>query len=132
MSKLIDLTDQKFGRLKVLAKDLERKTNNGSYWLCECECGKIKSIKSSSLRRGEIQSCGCLRNERQKEAKHRISENNMINQRFGYLTVKYKSNRDNKNGSLYWWCECDCGKMIEVKGSHLTDTSINRDGRAHV
>ena len=38
------------------------KTNNGSYWLCECECGNVKSIKSSSLRRGEIQSCGCFRN----------------------------------------------------------------------
>lgn len=54
MSKLIDLTNQKFGKLTVLHKDDERKTNNGSYWICQCECGKIKSIKSSSLRRGDI------------------------------------------------------------------------------
>lgn len=31
MSKLIDLTGQKFGRLTVLKKDNERKTNSGSY-----------------------------------------------------------------------------------------------------
>ena len=34
MSKLIDLTGQKFGRLTVLHKDNERKTNSGSYWIC--------------------------------------------------------------------------------------------------
>ena len=62
MSKLIDLTGQKFGKLLVISKDITKKTNSGSYWVCKCDCGKIKSIKSSSLRRGEIQSCGCLRN----------------------------------------------------------------------
>lgn len=59
MSKLIDLTNQTFGRLTVLEKDKKRKTNSGSYWICQCECGNIKSVKSSSLRRGEITSCGC-------------------------------------------------------------------------
>lgn len=64
MSKLIDLTGNTYGRLKVLHKDNERKTKSGSYWICECECGNIKSVKSSSLRSGDIQSCGCLRNEK--------------------------------------------------------------------
>ena len=31
MSKLIDLTGQKFGRLTVLCKDTKKKTNSGSY-----------------------------------------------------------------------------------------------------
>ena len=34
MSKLIDLTGQKFGRLTVIKKDDNRKSSNGSYWLC--------------------------------------------------------------------------------------------------
>ena len=59
MSKLIDLTGQKFGRLTVIKKDTDKITNSGSYWICQCDCGNIKSIKSSSLRRGEIVSCGC-------------------------------------------------------------------------
>ena len=74
MSKLIDLTGQKFARLTVLGRDIERKTTSGSYWLCECECGKIKSIKSSALRRGEITSCGCYRSERVAEIKKLQSE----------------------------------------------------------
>lgn len=31
MSKIIDLTGQRFGRLIVLEKDESRKTNSGSY-----------------------------------------------------------------------------------------------------
>ena len=69
MSKLIDLTNNKYGRLTVLYKDTSRKTNSGSYWICQCDCGKIKSIKSSSLRRGEVESCGCLRNEKTAQIK---------------------------------------------------------------
>lgn len=34
MSKLIDLTGQKFGRLTVIKKDDNRKSSTGSYWLC--------------------------------------------------------------------------------------------------
>jgi hypothetical protein len=34
MSKLIDLTGQRFGRLIVLNKDNERITKSGSYWIC--------------------------------------------------------------------------------------------------
>lgn len=69
MSKCIDLTGNKYGRLTVLHKDNERKSNSGSYWICKCDCGNTKSIKSSSLRRGEIQSCGCLRNEKVAQSK---------------------------------------------------------------
>ena len=105
MSKLIDLTGQKFGRLTVLHKDNERKTNNGSYWICQCECGKIKSIKSSSLRRGEIQSCGCYRTEqvmKTKEARGLID--NLVGQRFGLLTVLSKDPKRGAGGAVKWIC----------------------------
>lgn len=119
MSKYIDLKDQIFGKLKVLEKDNLRKTNSGSYWICKCECGNIKSIKSSSLRRREIQSCGCLRNQRIAEAKKLKSESEMLNKKFGKLTVKSRSERKGKDGELYWICECDCGEIIEVLGHSL-------------
>ena len=44
-------------------------SNGKIYWKCQCDCGKIKSIKSSSLRRGEITSCGCYRTEQQIKSK---------------------------------------------------------------
>ena len=125
MSKLIDLTGQKFGRLTVLKKDDQKKTSSSSYWICQCECGKIKSIKSSSLRRGEVQSCGCLRNERIAEVKKTISEE-LIGQKFGKLLVLKRSERKGPGGELYWICQCDCGKIIEVRGQSLKRTDGNQ------
>jgi len=127
MSKLIDLTGQKFGRLTVLYKDTERKTNSGSYWICQCECGKQKSVKSSSLRRGEIVSCGCYRTEQAvaaREAKGLID--NLIGQKFGFLTVLKKDSNRDKNGAVKWICQCDCGNITSVQGGNLKRKDENR------
>lgn len=127
MSKLIDLTGQKFGRLTVLYKDTERITKSGSYWICQCECGKQKSIKSSSLRRGEITSCGCYRTERilaTKEAKGLID--NLIGQKFGFLTVLEKDPQRASGGAVKWICQCDCGNIVSVQGGALKLKNENR------
>lgn len=59
MSKLIDLTGCKFGKLTVLRRD---STINGVvYWLCRCECGKETRVPSQKLRIGATKSCGCGR-----------------------------------------------------------------------
>ena len=129
MSKLIDLTGQKFGRLTVLHKDSEKITSSGSYWVCQCECGKIKSVKSSSLRRGEIQSCGCLRNERSKIAKEQLGlVDNLVGQRFGFLTVLCKDEEETKkhSGAVYWSCQCDCGTIKSIRGQSLKRKDENR------
>ena len=124
MSKLIDLTGNKYGRLTVLHKDTERKTNSGSYWICQCDCGKIKSVKSSSLRRGEIESCGCLRNERTYEANEH-NRDHLEGQRFGKLTVIGRDETKPK-GTVYWICLCDCGNLTSVRGSNLKLKDENR------
>ena len=126
MSKLIDLKDQVFGRLRVIEKDQTKKTNSGSYWICQCECGKIKSIKSSALRRGETTSCGCYRKEQVAKIKKEQSEQEMLNQRFGKLVVKARSERKGSGGELYWICQCDCGNLIEVRGHDLRRRDENR------
>lgn len=60
-----DLTGKKFGRLTVL--DLsEKKSGRKSYWVCECECGNKKLVRSDSLKRGQVKSCGCLKDEQNK------------------------------------------------------------------
>jgi len=54
---------RRYGRLTV--------TGQGSthgQWLCSCECGQIKEINGSNLRAGRTQSCGCLRDERTRQA----------------------------------------------------------------
>lgn len=124
MSKLIDLTNNKYGRLTVIQKDTERKTQNGSYWICQCDCGKIKSVKSSSLRRGEILSCGCLRNEKTYAANEH-NRDHLEGQRFGKLTVLQRDNSKSK-GIVYWICECDCGTILSVRGQNLKRTDGNQ------
>lgn len=54
-----DLTGKKFGKLTVLCRDSGR----DGYWVCECECGKRKSIVGKSLREGNTRSCGCIQRE---------------------------------------------------------------------
>lgn len=63
MSKRIDLKNQRFGRLFV--KEIYTKqTNNGEIgWICICDCGKEKIVKTRNLRRGKTNSCGCLKSE---------------------------------------------------------------------
>lgn len=57
MSKPLDLTNQKFGKLTALYREPSR--NNKTYWFCQCECGNTKSVQTAHLRSGAIQSCGC-------------------------------------------------------------------------
>ena len=60
--KIIDLTGNKFGRLKVINSAGSAPT--GVIWLCECECGNFRKVLSGDLRRGKTVSCGCGRRGR--------------------------------------------------------------------
>lgn len=64
-TSLIDLTGQRFGRLTVLGLDEEKSTRK-TYWVCQCDCGTVKSCRSDSLKAGNIVSCGCKKREQDK------------------------------------------------------------------
>ncbi len=53
-----DLTNQVFGKLKVIKKDNCKSTH--TKWICKCECGLEKSILGTSLSAGKTKSCGCI------------------------------------------------------------------------
>jgi len=61
MSRLIDLTGQKFNRLIVLKRYY--KMAHPVYWLCRCDCGKEHVVEGNKIKSGEIKSCGCLKQE---------------------------------------------------------------------
>jgi hypothetical protein len=61
MTKLHDLTGQRFGRLVVRGRAPSRNKYGDAYWLCQCDCGGNKEASTHSLRRGKAPSCGCLR-----------------------------------------------------------------------
>lgn len=60
MSRLIDLTGKKFGKLTVI-KRAENNKNHQTMWLCKCDCGNEKIILGNNLKNNTTKSCGCLR-----------------------------------------------------------------------
>ena len=63
MNKAIDLTGKRFGRWNVIEKATGRK-HGCALWLCRCDCGNIRTIRSDHLRNGISSSCGCLCREK--------------------------------------------------------------------
>lgn len=107
----IDMIGQKIGKLTVLKRDYT-KTQQAAYWMCQCECGNIVSIRGSNLRdkNHPTQSCGCLSKNK------KIDTTSLIGQRFGRLTVL---NRDlskpiGRGNESYWNCKCDCGNQVSI------------------
>ncbi len=105
MPKRKDLTNQTFGRLKVLSYQF-----NGKY-LCQCECKNQTEVFAQNLRNHCSQSCGCLRTELL--AKRNIPKTNLINQQFGRLTVLSYHSKGK------WKCLCKCNKIINVSSTNL-------------
>lgn len=55
MPKIVDRVGQRFGKLVVL-RDVGRKFG-GVLWECQCDCGRIVNVRSSSLVCGDTKSC---------------------------------------------------------------------------
>jgi len=61
MKAVIDLKGQRFGRLIVIM--FAGRINKITRWQCKCDCGKLVTVQSQHLRKGETKSCGCLARE---------------------------------------------------------------------
>lgn len=75
MTKAIDITGKKFGRLTAIHR-VPIKPGR-AYWLLSCECGGSITTVYDSLRAGFTKSCGCLKIEsiRNRSLKHGHSIN---------------------------------------------------------
>ena len=61
MSKVIDLTGKKFGKLTVVKRAKSKKNCTFAVWLCSCDCGNTCEVRSPDLRSGNTTSCGCIK-----------------------------------------------------------------------
>jgi hypothetical protein len=61
--RLVDLTGERFGRLVVVERVPTDTKRGNARWLSRCDCGGSATSDGSDLRRGNVQSCGCLRHE---------------------------------------------------------------------
>lgn len=108
MPPLIDISGQKFGRLIVIKRDTSR-IGKYVYWICQCECGNIKSIRGTALKDGLTKSCGCLSVENKSTFK--------IKQYGKLLPLKIVDMKDDKH--KYWECQCECGNKTITRQDYL-------------
>jgi hypothetical protein len=62
MGTFIDITDKRFGRLRVIRRS-NTKAGVEYLWVCLCTCGNTCLARGGGLRRGTKLSCGCLKHE---------------------------------------------------------------------
>ncbi len=99
MSKRLDLTGQKFGKLTAikLFSVIKGKTK----WLCQCECGNQTIVATDCLKNNNTKSCGCLNHQ---NLIKRNTTHNMGKTRFYDIWTKIKNrclNKNNKNYNQY-------------------------------
>jgi hypothetical protein len=59
MGKYINLTGRRFGKMLVV-KDAGRNKYGHTLFLCKCDCGNEKVVRSATLLIGKGKSCGCI------------------------------------------------------------------------
>lgn len=64
MTRFIDLTGARFGRLTVISADRRRVgARMRTFWSCRCDCGNMTSVVRDTLINGMTTSCGCFQRE---------------------------------------------------------------------
>lgn len=61
-----NLIGKKYGKLTVIGLS-PKKSGRKSYWVCKCDCGNKHIVRSDVLKKGDVQSCGCLKKEQDKK-----------------------------------------------------------------
>lgn len=100
MSKLIDLTEQKFGRLTVIVRAENKVYGNQTKtaWLCRCDCGNMVIVCTQELRNGDTKSCGCFSKE---ETSKRSKTHGKQNTRLYKIWSDMKARCSNPNEISY-------------------------------
>lgn len=130
MGKMIDLINQRFGKLVVI-ENMGKLDNRRYYWKCQCDCGTIVIKEGSKLRSGNTKSCGCSQHDGLKQYNKRQTDQSLIpvNTKFGKLTVLeaigYKPQYTGATKNRMWYkCKCDCGNIHEANGNQLKNGNI--------
>ena len=123
MSKRIDISNQRFGKLTVIerAEDyISPKGKHESCWKCKCDCGNMKTVRQSDLHSGRTKSCGeCVSYIKELNRNKNIPNSRFrdyTNEKFGRWIVLYFVKQSSYGASI-WHCRCDCGveKDLDVR-----------------
>lgn len=119
----LDLTGQRFGDLEVIERDGTNKRGQ-ALWLCRClRCGNLRPFAATILRRGEAVTCGCIRSDQGRAARHVLmTEKTVDGVQIPILTKKVRSDsgtgikgvyRRVRKGDVYYEAH------ISVKGKRV-------------
>lgn len=96
MSKTVDLTGKRFGRLAVIEQADSQ--NGHKRWLCRCDCGKKIVVKGIHLKSGHTQSCGCAKIEMHTK---RLTKHGQSSSSIYAVWIAMKERCHNKNNERY-------------------------------
>lgn len=96
MSKVHDLTGERFGRLTVMNRDAENTKHGRARWVCKCDCGNIITTSGNCLLKGHTKSCGCAVRDNKPLYKHGLSKT-----RLHYIWRAMKDRCYNPNNTHY-------------------------------
>lgn len=119
-----DLSGQRFGKLIAL-EPAPTQIGERTKWICRCDCGNIKVVRTGDLLSGNTQTCGCSKAEAAKKAaeKNRGRPSprvvDLTGKRFGRLVVLKRSEHRAPGNRLMWECRCDCGNIVIKRGDAL-------------
>ena len=116
-----DESGKRYGRLLVVEYAYTKK--GAAYWKCQCDCGGSVVTQGASLRRGYVESCGCLQSELvSKRMKGSIPPNKKYNKYdlsgncgVGFLSDGekfYFDKEDYDKIKRYYWRKNDSGYLI--------------------
>lgn len=105
-SDLDDIIGQRFGRMTVIAFDHsetryyenQKRSKIYHYYKCKCDCGTEFVSCRSDIKRGDVQSCGCLHKERTSQAR---KTHGMTGTRFYDIYCGLKTRCYDKNDHNY-------------------------------
>jgi hypothetical protein len=111
----------KSGKLTIISLPNKEKLITSDKVTCQCDCGNIKDILYSNIKRGKSKSCGCnIGNKVTKPIKNSLP----IGHKHNKLTIisepisKIESNgKDILSPIYYYTCKCDCGNIKDIRAS---------------
>lgn len=113
-----DFTGKRVGNLTVVCRQDDKR--QGTWWLCECDCGEQRVVRSDKLLHRKITAC--------KRCTPRFKD--MTGKRFGRLTVLRYAGPNHRQDAT-WLCRCDCGNEKVIQGQALRSGAIISCGCYH-
>lgn len=112
-----DIIGKMFGDWKVLYIDENNSEGKNRRYFCECSCGKIKSVRYASLKKGDSKGCGCFWI---KNSKIQVGDT------IGEWEVVRRG--ESRNSHRLWLCKCSCGKESWIESTELNSGSTKSCG----